>query len=245
MKRSLTRSALMLIALAALALTGCAPTTVDMVSEYEGHMAQPDRMLIYNFAVSPDEVKLDEGVSAEVQAMAGHPQPPWTEKELEVGHTVANALAAALEAELRKMGYPAYRSSGMPADRGDKVLVIEGQLTSVNQGSRAERVVIGLGAGHSDVKTYTQIYDLQPQGRKLLEQFTTDARSSYKPGMAETEGASAAMGHWAMGLVAGVGLNVATEKYSDNVNEDAKRTAEQIAKQLNQFFMNQGWVPTL
>jgi len=238
-------SGLLFAVLLCIPLMGCAPTKVDVMSEYEGNVAQPDRILIYNFAVSPDEVRLDLGVSAEVQAMAGHPQPPWTEKELEVGHTVANALAAALEAELRKMGYPVFRASGPVETRGDKVVVIEGQLTSVNQGSRAERVVIGLGAGHSDVKTYTQVYDLQPAGRKLLEQFTTNARSSYKPGMAETEGASAALGHWAMGLVAGVGLNVATEKYSDNVNDDAKRTAEQIAKQLNDFFMNMGWVPTL
>jgi len=245
MKDSFTRLVPMIFAFAALALTGCAPTTADVVSEYEGSLPQPERMLIYNFAVSPDEVKLDEGVSAEVKALAGQEQPPRTQEELQIGRTVANALAANLEAELRKMGYPVQRASGMPASQGDKVLVIEGQLTSVDQGSRAERVTIGLGAGHSDVKTHTQLYYLQPDGRRLVEQFTTDARSGYKPGMAETEGASAALGHWAMGLAVGAGLNIATEKYSDNVNADAKRTAEQIAKQLNDFFMNQGWVPTL
>jgi hypothetical protein len=29
------------------------------------------------------------------------------------------------------------------------------------------------------------------------------------------------------------------------VDADAQRTAEDIAKQLNNFFMNKGWVPTL
>ena len=177
--------------------------------------------------------------------MAGNPQPPWSEKELQVGRSVSNALAANLEAALRKLGYPAERASGAPAYRGDNVLVIEGQITSVDQGSKAARVVIGLGTGHSDVKTYTQIYDLQRRGRRLIEQFTTDARSGYKPGMAETEGASAAAGHWAMGLAVGAGLNIASETFSDNVNADADRTAEQIAKQLNTFFQNKGWVPTL
>ncbi len=235
----------LLIAAAILTITGCAPTTVNVVSQYTGNLPQPNRILVYNFAVSPDEVKLDQGVSAEVQTMAGNPQPPWTEKEIQVGRTVANSLAAKLVAELRKMGYPAERVSGVPPYRGDNVLVIEGQITSVDQGSKAARVVVGLGAGHSDVKTYTQIYDLQHRGRRLLEQFTTDARSGYKPGMAETEGASAAAGHWAMGLAVGVGLNVASEKFSDNVEADAKRTAEQIAKQINTVFQNRGWVPTL
>jgi hypothetical protein len=235
----------LLIAAAILTITGCAPTTVNVVSQYTGNLPQPNRILVYNFAVSPDEVKLDQGVSGEVQTMVGNPQPPWTEKELQVGRTVSNSLAAKLVAELRKIGYPAERVSGVPPYRGDNVLVIEGQITSVDQGSKAARVVVGLGAGHSDVKTYTQIYDLQRRSRRLLEQFTTDARSGYKPGMAETEGASAAAGHWAMGLAVGVGVNVASEKYSDNVEADAKRTAEQIANQINTVFQNRGWVPTL
>ena len=228
-----------------LALTGCAPTTVNVVSQYTGPLPQPNRILVYNFAVSPDEVKLDQGISGEVQALAGNPQPPWTEKELQVGRTVANALASKLVAQLRKMGYPADRASGIPGYDAGKVLLVEGQLTSVNQGNRAARVVIGLGVGHSDVKTFTQIYDLQPYGRRLVEQFTTDARSGYKPGMAETEGVSAAAGHWAVGLAVGAGLSVASETFSANVDADAERTAEQIAKQLNDLFVNKGWVPTL
>ena len=240
----ITQFRVLLAGMAMLALTGCAPTTVNVADQYTGSLPQPNQILIYNFAVSPDEVRLDQGVSAEVQAMVGNPQPPWAEQELQVGRTVSNALAAKLVIELRNMGYPAERVSGIPPYRGDSMLVIEGQLTSVNQGSRAQRVVIGLGAGSSDVKAYTQLYDIQRNGRRVLEQFTTDARSGYKPGMAETEAVSAAAGHWAMGLAVGAGINIASEKYTDNVNADAKRTAEQIAQQINTVFQERGWVPT-
>jgi hypothetical protein len=228
-----------------LALTGCAPTNVNVVSQYTGSLPQPDRILVYNFAVSPNEVTIDKGISAKVSAMAGQPQPDWTEKELQVGHSVSNALAAKLVAQLRSLGYPAERTSKIPSQGTGSVLLIEGQLTSVNQGSQAERVAIGLGVGHSEVKTFTQIYDLQPSGRRMLEEFSTDAKSGYKPGMAETEGASALAGHWAMGLVAGTALNVVAEKYSDNVEADAERTAKEIAAQINSFLQNKGWVPTL
>ena len=244
--KTINRCTLLLVsAVALLAMTACAPTNVAVVSQYTGYLPQPTRILVYNFAVSPDEVTLDQGISAEVQSLAGNPQPPWTEKELQVGHAVSNALAGKLVAQLRSLGYPADRASGIPGFGLRDVLVIEGQITSVNQGNRAERVVIGLGLGHSDVKTFTQVYDIQPSGRVLVEQFSTDARSGYKPGMAETEGVSAAAGHWAVGLAVGAGLNIASETFSDNVNADADRTAKEIAQQLNNYFQSKGWVPTL
>lgn len=149
--------AMMLTGATLLALTGCAPTSVNVLSQYTGTLPQPNRILVYNFAVSPDEVKLDQGISAKVQSLAGNPQPPWTEKELQIGRSVANALAAKLTAQLRKMGYPTDRASGIPGYSGGNVIAVEGQLTSVNQGSQAARVVIGLGVGHSDVKTFTQV----------------------------------------------------------------------------------------
>lgn len=242
--KSLVRSALILASLTALvAFTGCAPTSVNVLSQYTGPLQQPNRILVYNFAVSPDEVTLDQGISAEVQALAGNPQPPWSAKELQVGRAVANALAGKLAAQLRSLGYPADRAAGRPGDRGGNVLVIEGQLTSVNQGNQAARVVIGLGVGHTDVKTFTQVYDLQPYGRRLIEQFSTDARSGFKPGMAETEGASAAAGHWAVGLAVGAGLSVASEVFSANVEADADRTASEIAQQLNNYFLSRGLAP--
>lgn len=227
-----------------LPLTGCAPTNVSVTDQYAGQLSQPQRFLIYNFAVSPDEVKLDPGVSGQVKALMDGPQTPRTADELKVGWAVADELAKSLVAKLRKLGYPAERaSSTLPIPENS--LAIQGQLISVDQGNRAERVVVGLGVGRSDVKTITQIYDIQPSGRRLVEEFNTDAKSGFKPGMAETEGASAIAGHWAVGLAVGAGLSVASEKFSANVSADADRTATDIVKQLNTYFQSKGWVPTL
>ena len=170
---------------------------------------------------------------------------PKTEEEIKVGRAVSDALAKNLVKELRKLGYPANRASGPPPAGEAKVLLIEGQIYSIDEGNRAERVVIGLGAGRTDVKTSTQVFDLGPSGKILVEQLQTDAKSGYKPGMAETEGASIAAGHWAAGLAVGAGLSVASEVYGANVEADAERTAKEISKQLNDFFSSKGWVPTL
>src|SRR5215472_866860 len=50
-----------------LALGACAPTNVGTQQDYSGApLPRPDRVIVYNFAVSPDEVELDQGLSAEL-----------------------------------------------------------------------------------------------------------------------------------------------------------------------------------
>ena len=76
-----------------------------------------------------------------------------------------------------------------------------------------------------------------------MEKFTIDAKSGRKPGMAVFVGAGALMGHAAVATVVSGGVSAASEKFSANVEADAKRTAKEIAKRLGQFFVQQGWIP--
>jgi hypothetical protein len=61
--------------------------------------------------------------------------------------------------------------------------------------------------------------------------------------MAVFVGAGALMGHAAVSTVVSGGVSAASEKFSANVEADAKRTAKEIAKRLGQFFVQQGWIP--
>jgi hypothetical protein len=38
-------------------------------------------------------------------------------------------------------------------------------------------------------------------------------------------------------------VSAASEKFSANVEADAKRTAKEIAQRLGVFFIGQGWIP--
>jgi hypothetical protein len=51
------------------------------------------------------------------------------------------------------------------------------------------------------------------------------------------------MGHAAVSTIVSGGVSAASEKFSANVEADAKRTAKEIAKRLGQFFVQQGWIP--
>jgi hypothetical protein len=62
-RRNLIHPIFLFFALAALLLASCGPTKVQTTEEYAGKLPRPDRILVYDFAVSPDEVKHDTGLS--------------------------------------------------------------------------------------------------------------------------------------------------------------------------------------
>lgn len=220
------------VSCAVLAVAGC--TTVKTVDEYKGPLPRPDRVLVYDFAVSPDEVKLDRGLSARAyQALKGTPR---TQQELAAGHAVAKEVSEKLIAAIRKMGLNAQRASGIEASGND--LVVTGQFISIDEGNRTERVVIGLGLGRSDVKTEVQLV----QAGRVVEQLVVDAKSGRKPGMAETMGVGAATGDLAVAAVAGTGLAAGSEAFGANVEADARRTSSKLAPVLGKFFVYHGWI---
>lgn len=219
---------------------GCAPTDVQTTFERDTRMPRPERILVYDFATSPNDVQLDRGLAAQVQqALEGAPSP--TEQEIQIGRKVARTISERLVSQINAMGLPAERAWGAPG-RWGRAVVIEGQLLSVNQGNRTARLVIGLGVGHSDVQSEVQVYATTPQGLERLEAFTTDARSGYKPGAAETMGAGAAAGTLGVAAAATAGTSVLSETFSADVAADAKRTADSVAQQLQQYFVQQGWI---
>jgi hypothetical protein len=76
---------------ALIVVSGCAPTQINTVSQYRGPAPKPSNVLVYNFAVSPDEVQLDRGISARIEELVK--KTPRTKEEKAVGHAVAEALA--------------------------------------------------------------------------------------------------------------------------------------------------------
>lgn len=221
-------------------LAACAPTKVKVLSQTDTRMTKPDRILVYEFAVSPDEVKLDRGISAKIEEYVK--KTPRTEEERAVGRAVASALAKHLVTELQPFGMPVAMATGSPPSEGN-ILEIDGQFLSIDEGNKAERVVIGLGAGRTDVKALVQTYDARGGKRALVNEFDADAKSGYKPGMAETMGAGAAAGHLGASAALSGALAIGSEKFSATVEDDGKRMAKNIAKQLGEFFVVQGWIP--
>ena len=229
-------------ALAGLALLAAGCTSSHSQIETEGAMLpQPSVVVVDRFAVSADEVTLDAGLSAEVEEIIKTKRgTSRTQQELDAGHQVAEAIANNLVTEIRDLGLAAERGSAIPAGTQHAVL-IKGQLISVDEGNRTERVAIGFGAGRSDVRADVQVYEKTATGRQLIDQIEVNAKSGLTPGMAETMGAGALAGHLLVSAAVSGGLHVVSESVGANVVADADRAAKGIAKQLAGLFAAQGW----
>jgi hypothetical protein len=222
---------------------GCAPTNVQEKSMTIAQLPKPDLILVYDFAVSPEEVKLDKGLSADLmQKYEEYKGASRTAEEIKVGHKVADAVAAELVKKINSYGLFAERAFGLPQGKG-KVLMVKGQFLTIDEGNRTERVTIGLGAGRTDVQANVQVYELTPQGRKEVDTLRGTAKSGEKPGMAEMMGIGAIAGHLLASTVVSGALAGGTEMTSATVEADGKRLADQIAVELGNFFVEQAWIP--
>jgi hypothetical protein len=225
-------------------LAGCAPTNVQQTSENTGQLPRPDRILVYDFAVSPDEVRLDEGLGEELRQryepyLNGSPR---TAQELKIGHTVAYVVADELVKKIQSDGLWAERAMGYPTYRGN-TLLIKGQFLTINEGNRAERVVIGFGAGRTDVQANVQVYEMTAEGEQAVETLEGNAESGAKPGMAEMMGIGALTHHLLTSTVVSGTLAAVSEVKFNTVEDDGRRLADKIAADLGQYFVSQGWIP--
>ena len=201
----------------------------------ETNLPRPSRLLVYDFAVSEQEVKEYQGIMRQQPTI----KDP-AERERLLGQEVKDALAEELIRDLKPLGFVVERvPRGTQATDND--LLIDGQFVTVDEGNPLHRLVIGFGTGASAVQTQVQVYQA-PQARKLLE-FTTQSDSGSIPGAAPTMAAGAVV---AGGVTAGmVVANTAVsgvKTYNSDVARMAASSGDQVARYLSEFFAKQGWI---
>ena len=229
------------VACVGLAVLAACTSAQSQMETADQMLPPPQVVIVETFAASADEVTLDEGLSTEVEeAIKAHRGDSRTDQEVQASRQVADAIAEKLVVEIRDMGLRAERGSALPAGT-QNALLIKGQLVSIDEGNRTERVIIGLGAGRSDVRAQVQVYELTAAGRQLIDTIEVDAKSGLAPGMAESMGVGGLTGHLLVATLVGGGLHVADEALGANVVADADRASKGIAKQLSALFGKEGW----
>lgn len=237
------RSASAALAFSAMLLSGCAAASVTNTAQYATPMqTAPQSVYVYTFAGSPEAVKLDNsGIVHKLSAsFSGSSQ---ASQQTQAAVAASNELTDEVVAKLQSMGVRAIRTDAPPpADQN--VMIVEGNVSSIDAGNQRRRMLIGLGAGKSEVKAQVQVL-YKPAGGmpQLVQTFDADANSGHMPGVAETAGVGAAAGHIATSAVAGGALHVGSEHKGDTVTSDAKKLADSVAKQIAQIGVAQGWMP--
>ncbi|MGF6770024.1 hypothetical protein P3T18_002503 [Paraburkholderia sp. GAS199] len=230
-------------------LSGCAGN-ISNVSETstQGHMqaqapVRPDNIYVYTFDSNADNVKVDNGgVMKKLQSHLGGSSVD--EQRDAEANKVRDEVANEIVHQLQSMNLRAIRSD-VPAPADQNVLIVQGNFDTIDAGNRRRRMLIGLGAGKSEVSSSVQIL-YKPAGGtpRLLQSFDANADSGKAPGMVETAGVGAAAGSIATAAVAGAGLHGISETKRAGTSADAKRLGDAVAKQIAQIGVANGWLST-
>lgn len=160
----------------------------------------PKEVYVADFTVEPGSIKPASGLIANATDTVGQvveerphllggggilkrrlkPDTPTPEQ-------VANALAGSITSALREqhLGYPVQRvAPGTPLPPSG--WVVRGRFVSVDPGNRAERAVVGFGAGQATTEVQVVVDRLDENGSTPVLEFGSNADSGKMPGAAVT-----------------------------------------------------------
>ena len=162
--------------LAALLLAGCAETTVTPTVRAAEGLSLPDRLLVYDLAVSPSELEVIGGLDP--QAEGGTGAEAQSEEDIRTGKAFAKLLTASLVEELRRGGIDAYRASESGAP-GLNTASIRGRFLRTSQ--KDDSTLVGFGLG-GDVLARIQIFQGTGYNLRLVAELDITTPSNLKPG---------------------------------------------------------------
>lgn len=232
MKRSLGITSIALVSLMGLA---CATASIDSTVRYQGNrlLERPPVFLVYDFAVSAREAMVDTyGPSY------GSSRPSSLQD------TKARKLAASLSRQLvdalNKKRIRARWASDTEVPPSNAI-VLRGHFLTIDEGDQALRVVIGFGAGATELRVAVQVYQADESGLQRIVSAEASAKGSKMPGMAVPVAGGAMAGKAARSAVISGGMNVVQE-VTGGLDSDAGRLAETLAKRAEAFYKRQGWL---
>ncbi|CAG4890672.1 DUF4410 domain-containing protein [Paraburkholderia gardini] len=223
-----------------LLLTGCASGVTGVSQAGAAPHVRADVIYVYAFDATPDQVKMDSGMAQNLKTMMSG--EPAAQKQYQTALDTRAQVSDEIVRQLQSMGLHAVRTDG-PAPANQNALIVEGSFQTIDEGKRRRRMLIGLGAGKSEVGASVQILYKPAEGAPMpLQRFSADADSGHMPGVAETAGVGTAAGHVATAAATGATLHGVSEVKRDSVAGDAKKLADSIAKQVAAANAANGWM---
>lgn len=138
---------------------------------------RPDHIFVAYFAISPEHVRLDRGVTARFARSAD--DPPLDIQTSQAIRPLQVSLAEGLVGRLKAYGLPAEIATNNTGSGSG--LLVQGQIVSIERGKARKRALIGLG-GVGGIDGDTQLYDLTETAQpRFLMAFEGQALSGGRP----------------------------------------------------------------
>jgi hypothetical protein len=223
-----------------LGLTACNPARVQTTESYLGPaIPRPDHIYVAYFSITPDQVRLDQGIGARITRATG--DQPLGASEMKAAQDTQAALADGIVDRLQKYGLPAEVVVNPVGGAND--LLVQGQIVGIDQGNRTRRILIGLGAGKSSVSADAQVYRLtQTAPPRFVTAFEGQADSGHMPGAAETMGAGVAAQRIGTSAALTGATHAGAESRRTGDTAEAASLANEIAMRIGQLAVSQGWI---
>lgn len=191
---------------------------------------------MYDFAASPEQVPADSSLAGRYD----REQPPSAE-DLARGRELGAEVSHALVEELQALGLPAAHATARTSIAVDDI-VIRGYFASIHQGSAAERMVIGFGAGASKLTTVVEGFRMTPDGLRKLGSGSVSAGGGKAPGAAAGAAVALATAN-PIGLIVSSAVKVGGEVTGRSTIEGrARQTAREIVEQMEPRLRREGWI---
>jgi len=221
-------------------LVGCASSQTAQRQSYaaQEQIPRPGRIIVYDISATPSDIP----ATAAITGSYNQRPAPQTAEEIRLGRQLGARVAANLVRNILDMGMPAQQAGhGPPPQMGD--VLITGQFISIDEGDRAKRVLIGFGKGSGKLQTHIEGYLVTPEGHRLLGSRQIATAGAKKPGLILPGIVTVATSNPA-GLIISSALTVKGEKKegSETLEGAARRTADEMAKELKTIFRRQGWI---
>ena len=222
--------------LAAATVAACTPPqAVRQMLYAEEPMDLPPLVLVYDFAVDPDDVVVDLFGASFLPARAPSSESDSPSRD----EIVANTLAAAMVEKLRARGIRAERAGARTTPPREAILV-KGQFVTVNGDAASPRMTIGLGPDTSTLRVQVQAYQVTDTGalKRIAEREVGGV--GILPAVMPSGSATVAPPPTTSAVITG-GLTFVLRSQA-NVEDDAQRLAELFAERAFDFYRRQGWL---
>jgi len=216
---------------------------VDVLQSYHGSLALPkaQKIVIQDFSVDPQVISMDESAAGRMHTrLFLRRDPEDASAPTALAQQVQASFSKALINDLKKSPIETQRATaaldGSNASNSPNasLLVVSGELTSIDEGNKVKRVMVGLGRGGSSVQTHVVISSVVNGHSTVVLELNLKSASGKKLGALESAGGGS------------LALNAAEGDVGDRhstVQADASRMAKGVAKQIQAFMVTQNWIP--
>jgi hypothetical protein len=219
------------LAIAALALAGCANT--GGANLFGNTTVKPKTVLVTDFTAAPDVDAIDRGYSLRMDRNGSN--FPILERKRRTLARINDEIVATIVVTLREAGLDAQPGSEEALSLNDQAAVVSGRLHGGGQGG-AKAKPIGFGAGRDGVVADITISLFSGGARKPLTGFSVDPKDAGKP----PAGKQAAERNAAIAAV--LVTEKAEVKLSPDVEAQARRLGRAAGEKVAAYAREQGWI---